>query len=224
MKSLSVMVIVFCIAYSMSAQSKFATQLQEVTVFRQGAQIKRQVNVSLRSGRNDLILTAIPEGIDKSSIQIYTQAPTLINDISIKTDHTAAIEQNPEYKALQEQLDNQKIKLENESLVYETWKEEESLITGNKKVNGDESGLITAQLIATADLYRTRLIQVKQGALESQRKIILIQKEMEQIQNQINDWSTQNRANATSNIYVTVESDKAQTTPIYVSYYDSRAR
>jgi uncharacterized protein (TIGR02231 family) len=206
------------------AQSKsYTSSIDQVTVFRQGAQIKRKANIKLSLGQNEIIITDLPAGFDESSIQVSTKNKSNINGVSYKNNFAKDFASNPEYKILVDQKENLNRKKENESIVYETWKEEESLILSNKKVNGDDTGLNTAQLTATADLYRNRLLEVKTKLLEISRKINDTNKDIAKVDAQINEWSVKNSNPNTGEILVNIISTTTSETTIDISYFDPRA-
>ena len=127
------------------------------------------------------------------------------------------------YNALQNQLISLQVKRENEAIVYETWKEEENLIMANKKVSGDNAGLNAAQLTAIADLYRSRLLEVKQKLLESKRRSDEINKEINKVQSQINEWTAKNANQNTGEVVIGIIANNTMESVVEISYFDSRA-
>ncbi|MBK9736255.1 MAG: DUF4139 domain-containing protein [Saprospiraceae bacterium] len=215
--------IFFLLPFISTAQQKFKSTIKEGIIFRSGVQIKREAKISLISGKNEIVISDLPAGFDESSIQINTNEKTVISDVTYKNNFSKEGAFNPELKALQDNLNGLNIKKENETIIHDTWKEEEELIINNKKVNGDVSGLNSAQLIAVADVFRTRLLLVKQNILDSQRKLDVIAKEINVIQTQMNEWSSRKIRHNTGEIYITLYADKAKETKLNISYFDPRA-
>jgi uncharacterized protein (TIGR02231 family) len=205
------------------SQVKVKSNIQDVTIFRRGAQISRTFKLSLKSGKNYLSIHDLPAGIDFSSLQVNIDQKAFISDITYRNDFAQDLTTNPEYKSLLDQEKATRIKLTNEQIIHDTWKEEETLILSNRNVSGEDSGLTASQLASIGDLYRTRLLQVKQNMAESLRRIEMINIEMVKITNQIHEWSNTHATKNTAEVLLTVICDKAIDTQGKLTYYDSRA-
>jgi uncharacterized protein (TIGR02231 family) len=207
-----------------AAQTKtYPSKIDQVTVFRAGAQVLRKANIKLTPGQNEIVITDLPAGFDESSIQVSTKDKATINAVSYRNNFGKDFSANPEYKALTDQKEILLRKKENENIVLDTWKEEESLLLANKKVNGDDTGLNTTQLAALADLYRSRLLEVKTKLLDTRRKVTDIDKDITKLDAQINDWSAKNTKTNTGEVVVSVLANSASETTMDVMYFDPRA-
>lgn len=222
-KLCSFVLLFFAIASSIIAETPIKSKIEQVVVFRGGAQIKRTGKVSLKAGSNTIVFGNLPAGYDESSIQIKSNAKAEIISITFRKNFEDDFESNPTYKTWKDQLETIIRKKDNETLIYETWKEEESLLISNKKVSGENSGLSSEQLTKVADLYRTRLLLVKQQALESRRKLNDYDKEISKIQSTINEWTGKNKTINNGEIVIDLMSKNAVEDVFEVSYIDNRA-
>ncbi len=209
--------------FTQAQVKSYPSKIDQVTVFRAGAQVKRKATIKLMPGQNEVVITDLPAGFDESSIQVSTKDKSTITGVSYRNNFAKDFSTNAEYKSLVDQKELLIRKKENEAIVHDTWREEESLILANKKVNGDDAGLNTAQLTAAADLYRTRLLEVKMKLLESSRKMIDINKDITKLDAQINDWSTKNSKTNTGEVVIALLSNMASETSMDVVYFDPRA-
>jgi len=224
MKKLCSFVLLFLvITSSIIAETPIKSKIEQVVVFRGGAQIKRTGKVALKAGSNTIVFGNLPAGYDESSIQIKSNAKAEIISITFRKNFEDDFESNPTYKTWKDQLETIIRKKDNETLIYETWKEEESLLISNKKVIGENNGLSSEQLTKVADLYRTRLLLVKQQALESRRKLNDYDKEINKIQSTINEWTGKNKTINNGEIVIDVMSKNAIEDVFEVSYIDNRA-
>ncbi|MBL0084252.1 MAG: DUF4140 domain-containing protein [Saprospiraceae bacterium] len=146
------------------------SKIEAVTLYRNGAQIVRKTNVSLKQGENTIVLGNLPAGFDASTIRISFSGKVNITGVTYRDNHIQDFSANPEYVVIQKQLKQLQEKAENEQIVYETWKEEEGLLLANKKLGNENSGVTAAQLTAVAEMYRVRLLEVKQKLLDSKRR------------------------------------------------------
>lgn len=224
MKNLLFILILFFSLKSYSEELKIVSKIQSVIVFRNGAQLKRIANVNLKSGINEVVITNLPEGLIESSINIKIEPKIEISSVSFRRNFENNPELKPEYLALKKKYDEIFAKKENELIVYDTWKEEENLILSNKKIAGENTSLSSEQLIKIADLYRTRLLEIKQKLLNCNRALIEIDKELAKISSQLNELGNNPINQFAGEVVIFIKSTITSTEKIELSYFDSRAR
>lgn len=199
------------------------SKIEAVTLYRNGAQIVRKTNVSLKQGENSLVLGNLPAGFDASTIRISFSGKVNITGVTYRDNHIQDFSVNPEYVVIQKQLKQLQEKVENEQIVYETWKEEEGLLLANKKLGNENSGVTAAQLTAVAEMYRVRLLEVKQKLLDSKRRQEENQKEIQRIQAQLNEWTRTNATKHSGEIIVECAALQAGESNLKLVYFDPRA-
>jgi len=224
MKNLLFILILFFSLKSYSEEIKIVSKIQSVIVFRNGAQLKRIANVNLKSGINEVVITNLPEGLIESSINIKIDPKIEISLVSFRRNFENNPELKPEYLSLKKKYNEIFAKKENELIVYDTWKEEENLILSNKKIAGENTSLSSEQLIKIADLYRTRLLEIKQKLLNCNRALIEIDKELAKISSQLNELGNNPINQFEGEVVIFLKSTISSTEKIELSYFDSRAR
>lgn len=224
MKNLLFILILFFSLNSFGEEIKVISKIQSVIVFRNGAQLKRIANVNLKSGINEVVITNLPEGLIESSVNVKIDAKIEMTSVSFRRNFENNPEIKPEYIALKKKYDEIFAKKENEQIAYETWKEEENLILANKKLAGENSSLSSDQLIKIADLYRTRLLEIKQKLLSSNRTLMEIDKELAKISSQMSELGNKPNNQFTEEIVLFLKSATNSTEKIELSYLDGRAR
>jgi uncharacterized protein (TIGR02231 family) len=220
-------IVFFCLVItfeSYSQELKYKSQITVVTVFRSGAQIKRNANVNLKTGSNDIIIADLPSGFIESSIVIKADPGIEISSVSFRNNYTKNFESNPEYQTLKNQFDALIEKRENEIVVNETWKEEENLILSNKRISSENSGFSSDQLVKVADLFRIRLLDVKQKLLESSRKIVVLEKEKNKIEAQMKELGSKYGNQVTGEVQIVIISKANTNELLEISYIDPRAQ
>lgn len=224
MKNLLFILILFFSLNSFGEEIKVISKIQSVIVFRNGAQLKRIANVNLKSGINEVVITNLPEGLIESSVKVKIDPKIEMSSVSFRRNFENNPEMKPEYIALKKKYDEIFAKKENEQIVYDTWKEEENLILANKKIAGENTSLSSEQLIKIADLYRTRLLEIKQKLLSSNRSLTEIDKELAKISSQMSELGNKSNNQFTGEIVLFLKSSTNSTEKIELSYLDGRAR
>jgi uncharacterized protein (TIGR02231 family) len=223
MKNLLFLLILFFHFKTFSEEIKIISKIQSVIVFRNGAQVKRIANVNLKSGINELVITDLPDGLIESSINVKIDPKIEMSSVSFRRNFENNPEVKPEYIAIKKKYDEAIAKKENEQIVFDTWKEEENLILTNKKIAGENTSLSSDQLIKIADLYRTRLFEIKQKLLTSNRNLKEIDKELAKISSQLNEIGNKPNHQFSGEIVLYLKSQITSTEKLELSYLDSRA-
>ncbi len=223
MKRISIIAFLTLLISGVFAGNTLPSKIENVTLFRNGAQLVRKAGLTLKQGENTIVLGELPAGFDVSSIRVSISGKAMINGVSYRDNHIQDFSARPEYLNLQKQLELLQDKAENEQLIYDTWKEEEGLIQANKKLGGETTGVTAAQLAAVADMYRNRLLEVKQKMLDSKRRQEENYKTIAKIQAQINEWTQVNGNRHTGEVVVDLYASTPGEAVIKLIYFDPRA-
>ncbi len=194
------------------------TIIDSVTVYMNGAEIKRSGNVTVPAGRSELVVSGITHFMNNKSIQarlsgsakilsIYTQQSTSVNKrVQIVGDSIALID----------------FEMSSVSGILEAYKEEKNLLIKNNARIGTDNGISVAELKTASDFYRSRIQEINKSVLEytgklkqaSRRKDVLKAKKSQlsgTAQKPINE------------IVIQVKSLKSETMKVNVSYVVSQA-
>ncbi len=197
--------------------------INSVTVFRQGAQINRSGTAKLKPGLNHVVITDLPEGFNSNSLSVKSQSRLEISAVQYRINYAQDFESSPAYHELKNKLETVGRQKEDETVVLNSLKEEESMILSNKNISGTNNGLSAEQLVKMSDFYRTRLPELKNKILASTRKLADIDKEIARLQKQMSEISAKNTQQYKGEIVILIESKKAMDEIIEFSYIDPRA-
>ena len=176
--------VAFLTHFTAQAQKEISTpsEIEEVTVFLQGAQINRIAGVNLTKGSNIVKLTGLSNLIDLNSIKVEGSNAYTIVSVNYQTNYLAVTQDLPEFKSLKTQKEN----LELEMLVIANDKrildEERNMLYANQTVKGTQEALNIEKLVDYADLYQDRLIDIN----IKYNELIKREKERQQRQSKIN--------------------------------------
>jgi len=204
-------------------ETTWKSNINSITVFRQGAQINRSATVKLKPGINQVVITDLPAGFNDQSISVRSQSRLEISAVQYRTNYAQDFESSPAYLELKTKLETTIRQKEDETVLQSALKEEESMILSNKNITGTSSGISAEQLVKISDFYRTRLPELKNKILSGTRKLADMDKEIARLQKQMSEISAKNNQQYEGEIVILVESKKAMDELIEFSYIDPRA-
>jgi uncharacterized protein (TIGR02231 family) len=198
-------------------------QIKQATVFRHGCHVVRVAQVPLRTGTQEIVFGGFGAGFDINSVQVKPSSTTRIVSISFENNFLNPLEKKPEYKALINDMKAITLKYQQEEVILESLTAEQDLLLANKVVGGTEAGLNPEFLTRVADVYRTRLPEIKNKIILSRLTLEVIGEQKQKIEQQIADMQTKHPQQESLEVHVTVDASLGGTQPIELSYFHQSA-
>ncbi|MCB0736274.1 MAG: mucoidy inhibitor MuiA family protein [Bacteroidetes bacterium] len=192
------------------------TEIQSAKIFLKGAQVERTGKASLQKGINTVLLTNLPNGIDGNSIQVKSSGNTKILSVQYRLHIDKKEIPKDSIKLLQDQIQTLYFKYEDLSHLSQVYNSEQALITRSYQLHGPD-GLDPSRLEKMAELYRSRLTEIKQKLLDIQREMSANATERSLIQQHINKISQQ-KVKSFGIVEVEIESINSAQTDLTLSY------
>lgn len=152
--------------FSQDRFTEVSSNIEEVQLFLQGAQVTRKGTSPLKDGITRLVFTGITNQLDPNSIRVSAHKQVVI--LSVTSSNT--IQSNPKkapiIKMLEDSLILLNYQLEQEKNTRFVLEQQESLLLLNKELKGDK-GLVLIDLEDALIVYQKNLSHIKQAQLDS---------------------------------------------------------
>lgn len=148
------------------------SKINEVTVFLNGAEVKRKASITVNKGTNEFKFVGLSPYIQSNSIQVKANnhALTIVSvNHEINYLDKANIGKSPKVKAINDSIEDLEFKLQIRQSYERVYKEEKSLLLSNKNIGGANTGVDVEDLMDAADFYRERLANIETKLLDIQR-------------------------------------------------------
>jgi uncharacterized protein (TIGR02231 family) len=225
MRSLIISAILFTAvsAGTMGAVEKeIKGEIKHVTLYPDRAQVTGDAPISLQSGETVLMLRGLSPYIVKSTIQISGEGNFTIMGIAHSNNFLSTITDSPEVKELKAKIEALTLKIGDERNAIAILGEKENFLTANRIITGKETALTAEQYRAMLELYTTNIEQIRTTTLKKVRLISDYEKELADLNNQLNQISGKRRM-PTGEIAVTVSAARAVTGKLNISYIVTNA-
>lgn len=219
--------IIFCLlAGKLFAQEikekEIKTEVNEVTVFIEGAQITSQKTVELMEGITILKFVNLSPFIDAKSIQVKSDGDIIVLSVNHQQNYIDKLHNSQEIEALEskiEAIDNQ-LKLEETYLSIV--KDEETFLNDNRVIGGKSNELSVANLKEASEFYSTKLTSLKLKEIERGNTITDLTNRKKDLENQLKTLSSKKEF-PTGEILVKIAA-KIKTSPKFeISYFVDNA-
>ncbi len=193
-----------------------------VKVFLRGAQLQYSAKVKLDKGMNDIVFTGLAANIDRNSISVSAKGEAVILSVSPGLNFLHEQVKSPQIKMLEDSLEIQNKLLSENQNESDAFKSELDLISETRKIGNEKTGTSPAELQKMGEYFRQRIPEIKSRMYEFSLAAKKIQKNIERIQNQLNELNDRMNRPA-SEIMITADSKTGGYLEIDLTYliYDA---
>ncbi len=218
-KILIIPILLFLVILKLNAQTEkeIKAEIKHVTVFPDRAQIDQEISVSLIPGKTILKLSGLSPYIDPQSIQVKGFGEFTILSVNQQNNYLQNLEDSPEVKSIRTQIEELKIKVEDEKAAIKVLNEKQDFLIANRAVLDKKTTFTIDQFKSVMDMYTTNIEQVTITTLKKERLIKDYEKQGNALQQQIADKLGKQKL-PSGEIFVTVTSEKQLTGKFTFSY------
>ncbi|MDC0599705.1 mucoidy inhibitor MuiA family protein [Flavobacteriales bacterium] len=147
-----------------NAEKEVRHGIDHVTVYRQGAQIKRTASTVVPTGTATLVFPDLPTSIDPSQVRITGTGDFTILSVTHRyhTDTLSGAESQAERERLQKERNDMYHLMQQEQHWYTILDKEEQLLASHNQFTVKDSGVDLERLIAASQFMRERRIELLQ--------------------------------------------------------------
>lgn len=213
--------------------TEIKTEVNEVTVFLEGAQITSRKTVDLTAGISVLKFIGLSPFIEAKSIQVKADGELTILAINHQQNFIDKLEKPKELSDLESKLDllDEKINLENTHLAI--LQEQIAFLQANRQIGGRNQELSVVKLKEAADFYGNQLTSLKLKEIERNSTLRELNKQKTDLQNQLNTLTSKKdypngeilvKVEAKTNVKVAFELSYVVGNASWFPSYDIRAK
>lgn len=236
MKTIAVLILCFLFGnlYSQEAiEKEIKTDVNEVTVFIENAQITRTKTVSLLRGITLLKFIDLSPFIDAKSVQVEAEGDVTVLSVNHQQNYIDKIDKPQELIELEAKLQTIEDKIHLQSTYLSVISEELAFLKANRSIGGKNQELSVSNLKAASEFYSARLTALKIKEIERNKTLQELNKQKRDLEKQINAL-TGKKEFAKGEIVVKVDSKMNSRATFALSYvvgntgwlpsYDIRAK
>jgi len=183
------------------------TDVNEVTVFIDGAQVVRKRSVDLTQGKSILKFVNLSPFIDPKSVQVKVEGELTVLSVNHQQNYLDKMEKPKELQDLEKSLETIDSKIKQENTYLSIIKEELAFLQENRAIGGKNEQISMTNLQQVSDFYSNKLTALKLKEIERNNTIDDLNKQKTNIQNQINTLSSKKEF-PTGEILVKVDAKK----------------
>lgn len=214
-------------------EKEIKTDVNEVTVFLDGAQVVRKKTVDLTKGKTIIKFVNLSPFIDAKSVQVKAEGELTVLSVNHQQNFLDKLEKSAELSDLEKQLEiiEDKIKLENTYLSI--IKEELTFLQENRDIGGKNEQVSIINLQQTSEFYSSKLTSLKMKEIERNKTLKTLNEQKNDFQNQIKTL-TSKKEYPTGEILVKVDAKQTNKYSLELTYlvgnagwfpsYDIRAK
>lgn len=196
---------------------RISSSIKEITVYQQQAHITREASVSVPKGYQQLVLTGIPNNVNKSTIQVQGKGDFVILGIKHQQNFLSDDTLPTELKKLRDELETAETRLETTRNAIKILKLEEDMLIQNQSIGGTDNTLTVAQLEAMANFMTKRFTALEHKKIKYSKEEKEQLKALEKLKKEIKN-RTAFYQNHSSEIVVDVEARNTAPAKFSIAY------
>ena len=220
---LSCMGLLFVNQLSASIDTLFLTsKISNVTIFFNGAQVERTVDVRLTKGKHILMLDGLTQELNPSTLQVKGMKNFKIVAVKHQLNYQGKAKENIEIVSINKQIDEQEklIKEINNQLYVFAF--EEKLLLDNSKFQQSSKGITVAEIQEAASFYRAKLNEIQQKKLDLNLSLIGISKKIKAFYVKLNELNIEKRK-VYSQVMISLDAERDAYEIMALTYYTESA-
>ena len=178
--------------YSFSQEFKeveLKTEIKEVIVFLQGAQVSRKGEVDIPMGKSVVRVKSLSPYIDEKSVQVKTNGDFTFLSVNHKSDYLSELDKGAEIDSIRDLIDKIETELAVRTNRLQVLEEKVSLLNHNKVLGGLNTGTSLSQLKEAMVFYDQELSKIKKEELEIYDAKEELAKRKKRLESQISEVS-----------------------------------
>lgn len=208
----------FISVFANGQQKEVSSEIVDVTVFYQGAQVSRITSeLSLPKDQTVLVVKGLEQSLQENSLRVGVKGSARILNVVKSIDYLDQKSSSAKIEELNVRQESNKDKIEDLRLKIKVYEQEKNMLLANMKLGGANNGVSVAQIKEGAAYYRIRLTEIETTILETNRLIRQTEEENRKIQAQLNELNYKKNI-PTSRLEVTVEMDNPGNCGLLLDY------
>ncbi|PCH96162.1 MAG: hypothetical protein COB85_03895 [Bacteroidetes bacterium] len=220
--TIGVVVLIGHTALSAESEKAVSSQIKDVTVYLNGAEINRSGNTSLNAGDTYVLFEGLSPNIDANTVQVKGKGNFTILSVVHRLNHLNQSEKPKDILALEDSLESLQMRRDFQNALQSVYNNEEAMILANKSIGNKDVGVDAMDLSEVADLFRKRLTEIQLKKLEAKATQKKLRRRLDIIVNQLNSLNAK-RNRSTSEIIVAVNAGERTPAKFTLTYYVSGA-
>ena len=184
-------------------EQRVPSNISNVTVFLNQAQVTRVAKVNLQPGLTNLVFDKVSPFINLNSIQVKTESNVVLLSVSQRNNYIEKEEKPSFIKEIEDTIQSLNNQFQLIQIKREALQMERDVMNANKKIGGDNLGVKVEDLEDALLLFRKRTVETGEELLKlsyAEQKLNLIK---QKFQLQLDDYN--GNENSTAEIVVTVK-------------------
>lgn len=213
---------IISISFGQIKTKKVDTKIEKVIVYTEGAQVSRKATATFEKGKTELVFQGISPFIDKESLKVKGKGDFTILSVINQSNYLLSQEKREEVQKIENKKRDFLAQRNLENNVLKILNNEETILSKNQEIGGNNNGLKTVDLKDAVNFHRERLISLVKERNIAEDKIVKIDSVINTLDLQLKALNN-SLDNATSEIIVTISSSKfINNAEFNIDYYVSK--
>ncbi len=208
--------------YAQTVKTISNTDIKEVKIYLNGAQVIREVKASVDAGTTQLAVQGLSEYINNNSITVTGTGDATLLSVVSQMDYVNATKKSPRLQSLQDSLEDATRSLDKINDLSAIFMGEQDMLNANKSVGGANIGVDRDNLREVEDYYREKMIELKVKLLDNKAEQKKLGERVQRLKQQVDLLSAEENR-PTTTVFITMDAKQKTNLSLELSYLVSGA-
>lgn len=199
------------------------SEISDVVVYLNGAQVTRRATINLPSGNSELYFKGITSQLNPNSLQVAAGNNITILSVNHSIDYLEQAKTDTRIEHLIKQRDALQDSIELVQNAQDVFIKEREMLLSNQSIGGDETGVNVEQLIRATDFFRERLSEINESLFANRQTTKKMKERLDKLNRQLNELNAR-KDRPTSTVKVSVTANRPVNAPVQLTYTVRQAR
>ena len=199
------------------------SEISDVVVYLNGAQVTRQTMVNIPAGNSELYFKGITSQLNPKSLQVAAGKDITILSVNHSIDYLQQSKTDTRIEQLIKQRDALQDSIELVQNTQDVFIKEREMLLSNQSIGGNETGVNVEQLIRATDFFRERLTEIETSLFANRQNTKKMKERLDKLNRQLNELNAR-KDRPTSTVKVSVTTNRPVNAPVQLTYAVRQAR
>ena len=187
-KKLFLLLLLPLFSLNVFSQTEVTSKINNVKVFKQNAQITRDISFTTTSGTQEIILTGISTRITPSSLQLqFSNSNSILLSAKYENNYLISKTNNKHTENLQKQLDDLNDELSLLTDKKNSLRGMEEILNKNQDLGSGNSSFTAQQVIQLSNSYEIKYLEIRKSLRYLSKKEPPLKEKIKKIKNQLTE-------------------------------------
>jgi uncharacterized protein (TIGR02231 family) len=196
---------------------RISPNIEAVTVFLNGAEIKHSKEVMVKKGSNTIIFQKLSSSLQPQSVQVSVEGDAEVQSVSTESNYLNIEKMEPRIRQLKDSVTLFNSKISTVANQVDAYNTEKALLNENRNIGGKQAPSTITDIDKAAEFYHQKTLDIDNSVTKLSEELLTLNQQLNLIQSQLQSLNYKNNPER-KEVVVVVNSSSDKTISLHLRY------